>query len=112
MGRSTNNLLLNPNFYADCFQDVFIISNTIFNDATSRFASDKWKNTCYEMYDDKIIDDIINTQKRKKNGEGDTSYCVIYDDICGDLNKHGRKGGKAIYFGTRFRHSVKKGDRV
>ena len=32
------------------------------------------------------------------------------DDICGDLNKHGRKGGKAIHFATRFRHSVNKGE--
>jgi len=105
-----NNLLLNPNFYADCFQDAYIISNTIFNDSTSRFAAEKWRNSCHEMYSDDIISNIITNQKRKKGTEGDTSFALILDDICGDLNKHGRRGGKAIHFATRFRHSVNRGD--
>ena len=105
-----NNMLLNPNFYCDCFQDCFIISNTIFNDASSRFSAEKYKHTCYEMYDDEIINKIIKKQHEKKKGDGDSSFALILDDICGDLNKHGRKGGKAIHFATRFRHAVNKGD--
>ena len=105
-----NNMLLNPNFYADCFTDCHIISNTIFNDSSSRFAAEKWKNTCYEMYSDEVITNIIKHQKEKKKRGGDTSFALILDDICGDLNKHGRKGGKAIHFATRFRHSVNRGD--
>ncbi len=105
-----NNMLLNPNFYDDCFSDVNFISNTIFNDATSRFAAEKWRNTCHEMYSDDIITGIIKHQKDKKKREGDSSFALILDDICGDLNKHGRKGGKAIHFATRFRHSVNRGD--
>jgi len=107
-----NNLILNPNFYNDCFQDIHIISNTIFNDATSRFAAEKYQHTCHEMYSDEIINNIVKQQKAKKKGDGDTSFALILDDICGDLNKHGRKGGKAIHFATRFRHSVNKGDPV
>tara|TARA_R110000824_G_scaffold204549_3_gene389315 strand:+ start:1183 stop:1917 length:735 start_codon:yes stop_codon:yes gene_type:complete len=107
-----NNFLHNPNFYADCFQNVDIISNTIFNDASSRFSANKWKNTSHEMYDDKIIMDIVNRQKQMKTVDGDSSFCLILDDICGELNRHGRKGGKAIHFATRFRHSVNKGDPV
>lgn len=105
-----NNMLLNPNFYCDCFQDCFIISNTIFNDASSRFSAEKYKHTCYEMYSDDIINNIIKKQHDKKKLEGDSSFALILDDICGDLNKHGRKGGKAIHFATRFRHAVNKGD--
>lgn len=107
-----NNFLHNPNFYADCFQDVDIISNTIFNDATSRFSASKWKNTSHEMYSDEIINNIVKRQKDKKKAEGDSSFALILDDICGDLNRHGRKGGKAIHFATRFRHAVNKGDPV
>ena len=104
------NCLMNPNFYDDCFNSVTIISNTIFNCATSRFAAEKWKSTCFETYDDKIIFDLIKKQKEKKKIEGaDTSYALILDDICGDLNKHGRKGGAAVHFATRFRHFVDKG---
>jgi len=105
-----NNMVLNPNFYDGCFQDVHIISNTIFNCSTSRFAAEKYKHTCYEMYNDEIINNIVKDQRNKKKGEGDSSFALILDDICGDLNKHGRKGGKAIHFATRFRHAVNKGD--
>ena len=105
-----NNCLLNPNFYNDAFQDVHIISNTIFNDATSRFAAEKWKHSCHEMYSDEIINNVVKHQTQKKKGDGDSSFALILDDICGELNKHGRKGGKAIHFATRFRHAVNKGD--
>mgnify|MGYP003625448513 CR=1 FL=1 len=107
-----NNCLMNPNFYADCFQNVDIISNTIFNDSSSRFAANKWKNTCHEMYSDDVITNIVKRQREIKKSDGDSSFCLILDDICGDLNKHGRKGGKAIHFATRFRHAVNKGDPV
>jgi hypothetical protein len=107
-----NNMILNPNFYCDCFQDVHIISNTIFNDSSSRFSAEKYKHTCYEMYSDDVITNIVKKQREKKSGDGDSSFALILDDICGDLNKHGRKGGKAIHFATRFRHAVNKGDPV
>ena len=64
------------------------------------------------MYSDEVINGIVAHQKLKKEVEGDTSFALILDDICGDLNKHGRRGGKAIHFATRFRHSVRRGDAV
>ena len=64
------------------------------------------------MYSDEIINNIVKRQKDKKKAEGDSSFALILDDICGDLNRHGRKGGKAIHFATRFRHAVNKGDPV
>ena len=64
------------------------------------------------MYSDEVINSIVEQQKMKKEQDGDTSFALILDDICGDLNKHGRKGGKAIHFATRFRHSVRRGDAV
>lgn len=111
-----NNFLHNPNFYDECFQDVHVISNTIHNDATSRFTAAKYPSTCHEMYSDDIIHNIIKDQMRKKKeveegGAGDTSFCLILDDICGELGK-GRLNAKAVHFATRFRHSVHKGDPV
>ena len=61
-----NNFLLNPNFYADLFQDVTIISPTIFNDATARFAAEKWKHTCHTQYSDTIIKNLWKQQEEKK----------------------------------------------
>ena len=111
------NFLLNPNFYADLFQDVVIISPTIFNDSTARFSAEKWKSTCYANYDDSIISKLWDKQKEKKKAaeldpSQDTGYCLIGDDLVGILNNHhsARKGGEFISFSTRFRHLVRKGD--
>ena len=110
------NFLLNPNFYADLFQDVHIISPTILNDATARFAAEKWKHTCHTEYSDQIIKNLWKQQDEKKKAslEDDTctSYCLVGDDLVGILNNHqaARKGGEFISFATRFRHMVRKGD--
>ena len=93
-----------------------IISPTIFNDATARFAAEKWKHTCHTMYDDQIIKNLwANQELKKKQSEEDdtdTGYCLIGDDLVGILNNHqaARKGGEFISFSTRFRHMVRKGD--
>ena len=108
-----NNMLLNDNFYNDLFPNdgVTIISNTIASDSTSRFAYQKYKHNCHEIYSDKIIKDLIKRQKAKiENKEEDTGFCLILDDLCGEFSKHGKKGMSAINFATRFRHYVKKPD--
>ena len=120
MGKGTlwNNFLHNPNFYGsvggegadgeDFFSSVNIISPTIWNDSTSRFTAKKWKDTCYDRYDDKIITDLIENQRKKKEADDDTSYCLIVDDCYGEFNRHGRNGGAVLRLCSRFRHYVKK----
>jgi|TARA_R110000744_G_scaffold280233_1_gene392367 hypothetical protein len=117
MGKGTlwNNFLHNPNFYGgtekekNFFSSVSVISPTIWNDSTSRFTAKKWKDTCYDRYDDKIITDLIGMQKRKKDsGDEDTSYCLIVDDCYGEFNRHGRNGGAVLRLCSRFRHYVTK----
>ena len=108
-----NNMLLSDNFYNDLFpQDsVHIISNTIRSDSTARFAYQKYKNNCSDIYSDKIIKDIIKRKKAKiENKEKDTGFCVVLDDLLGQFPKNGRKGMAAINFSTRFRHYVSKPD--
>jgi hypothetical protein len=103
-----NNLIHNENFFKDMFSDVYIISNTIATDATSRFSYKQYKHTCYEIYNDNIIKDIVKNQKSKiENDLPDTSYALILDDLLGQFPKNGRKGAAAIHFSTRFRHYVK-----
>ena len=83
MGKGTlwNNMLHNPNFYEGLFENVNIISPTIWNDSTSRFSAKKFKDTCYDRYDDTIIDNLVKNQKSKKEIDGaDTSYALIVDD--------------------------------
>ena len=113
MGKGTlwNNMLHNPNFYEGMFENVNIISPTIWNDSTSRFSAKKFKDTCYDRYDDTIIDNLVKNQKNKKDIDGaDTSYALVVDDSYNEFNKVGRKGGAVLRLASRFRHYVRKGD--
>ena len=99
-GKSTilSNLLLNPNFMRDAFDIVYIISNTIHNDDTSRFLKEQFPETIWDNYSDEIIQNIINYQKtfpKKKMPK----VALILDDFLGI------KQNSMIYFlASRFRH--------
>ena len=106
-----NTLIHNPNFYENLFSNVTVISPTIFNDSTSRFTLAKYKDTCFDAYDNKIIDDLIQNQKNKKKIDGtDSSYCLIIDDCYGEFDSRSSKNGSVIRLASRFRHYVNKGD--
>jgi len=99
-GKSTliSNLLLSKHFYADIFDYVVIISNTIHNDRTSRFLLEKFPNTCYDRYEDKIIGDLIKYQESFKKSE-QPLFAIILDDFIGI------KQSSLIYkFVSRYRH--------
>ena len=68
MGKGTmwNGFLHNPNFYADLFSTVTVISPTVWNDSTSRFTAKKYKENCHDIYDDSIIEGLIANQIAKK----------------------------------------------
>jgi len=113
MGKGTlwNNMLHNPNFYEDLFSSVTVISPTIWNDSTSRFTAKKYKDTCYDNYDNKIINDLIKHQKFKKENDGsDTSYALIVDDCYGEFDPRSKTRGAVIRLASRFRHYVNKPD--
>ena len=99
-GKSTilSNLLLNPNMMRDAFDIVYIISNTIHNDDTSRFLKEQFPETIWSEYSDEIIQNIINYQKtfpKKKMPK----IAIIMDDFLGI------KQNSMIYFlASRFRH--------
>jgi len=99
-GKSTliSNWLLSKSFYADIFDYVVIISNTIKNDRTSRFLLEKFPNTCYDRYTDKIITDIIKYQESFKKSE-QPLFAIVLDDFIGIKNS------SVIYkFVSRYRH--------
>jgi len=107
------NLILGKSFYEDLFDTVAIIQPTCFNDSSARFAVQKYRDTCFDKYDDKIIEDLIENQKRKKKIDGEnTSYALIIDDCVGEFNKHSnsKSGGAVLNFTSRFRHYVTKPD--
>ena len=99
-GKSTiiSNLLLNKNFYAELFDVVYIISNTIHNDETSRFLKEQFPETIWDEYSDNIIENIVNYQKTFPKGK-QPFIALILDDFLGIKSK------SQIYnLATRFRH--------
>jgi hypothetical protein len=99
-GKSTiiSNLLLSPAFYRDQFDIVYVISNTIHNDTTSRFLKEKFPDTVFDQYSDETIKNIINYQKSFPKKD-QPFIAIILDDFLGI------KSNSMIYFlATRFRH--------
>ena len=101
-GKSTilSNLLLNPNFYKDQFDLVYIISNTINNDRTSRFLKKEFPETIFDDLSriDEIIQNIIDYQDSFPRGEK-PFIAVVLDDFLGI-----KKSSKINFLATRARH--------
>lgn len=108
-GTTIQNLIHRESMYKDLFSDVYIISPTINTDQTASWSKLKYADTCYDQYDDSIIEKIIANQKQKIATEDeDTSYCLILDDLCGQFSKSGgKKGQSAIHLCSRWRHYVR-----
>ena len=99
-GKSTiiSNLLLSPAFYRDQFDIVYVISNTIHNDTTSRFLKEKFPDTVFDQYSDETVKNIINYQKSFPKKD-QPFIAIILDDFLGI------KSNSMIYhLATRFRH--------
>ena len=109
-GNLWNNLIHRKTLFKDLFNSVYVISPSIDHDQTSRFTKQKYEETCYCIYNDKIIRDIEKKQSIKLETGDDSSYALILDDIIGCLNKYGEgKNSGAIHLSTRFRHLANRG---
>ena len=100
-GKSTliSNMLLNSDFYdaQERFDATHIISNTIANDITSRFLKDAFDT--YDIYNDSIIDGIVERQKSYPK-EDQPEIAVVIDDCLGSIKREGRVN----HLASRFRH--------
>jgi len=99
-GKSTviSNLLLSPHFYRDQFDIVYVISNTIHNDLTSRFLKEAFPETIFDEYSDDIIKNIITYQKSFPKDK-QPFIAIILDDFLGIKSK-----SMIYHLATRFRH--------
>ena len=79
---------------------VYIISNTINNDRTSRYLKEEFPETIFDDLSriDEIIDNIINYQDSFPRGEK-PFIAVVLDDFLGI-----KKSSKINYLATRARH--------
>ena len=89
-GKSTviSNLMLNPNMlHKENFDYVFVISNTINQDRTAQHLKKEYEATCYDRYDDAIVNDIISFQKSFDNKIRPRT-AIILDDCLGSVPKN------------------------
>ena len=101
-GKTTllNNLLLNKNMWGgkkNAFDQVHIFSPSINLDDSARFLREHF-NT-YEMYDDKILDNILEGQEEYPK-EQMPKICIVIDDSIGMIGRN----AKLNSFLSRYRH--------
>ncbi len=74
------NLLLNSNMLKDAMDEIYIFSNTIFQDSTGRKLLEAFPNTCYDTFDEGKLMRILDYQK-SFDDEDRPSIGIILDDI-------------------------------
>jgi len=104
-GKTTKivNFILNPAFYKDVFDNVFLISNTLNQDNSYIPIKEKYGGTCYENYSDGHINNIIEYHKSYDQDDPDRPRSLVVLDDCANA---GFKKNSAMvnYLATRSRH--------
>ena len=94
-----SNLYLRDEFFGGLFDSVYIISNSIYNDSSSRFLKDEPYVNCRDTYDDNEIQMIIDEQSSYEKKD-QPLISIVADDILGSLPKN----AKLFQLFTRSRH--------
>ena len=95
------NMLRRSDMYGpEYFDDVLIISNTINNDPKGKFLTDAFR--VEDHYEDRFINDLIESQKKHKRSEAPTVLLVLDDIISKDFKKTSSNSINTL--ATRFRH--------
>jgi len=104
-GKTTKivNFILNPSFYKDVFDNVFLISNTLNQDNSYIPIKEKYGGTCYENYSDGHINNIIEYHQSFAQDDPDRPRSLVVLDDCANA---GFKKNSAMvnYLATRSRH--------
>tara|TARA_R110001599_G_scaffold344122_1_gene567354 strand:- start:192 stop:953 length:762 start_codon:yes stop_codon:yes gene_type:complete len=82
------------------FDDTLIISNTINNDPKGKYLKDAFR--VEDHYEDRYINDLVESQKKHKRSEAPTVLLVLDDIISKDFKKTSSNSINTL--ATRFRH--------
>ena len=95
------NMLCSKEMYLDRFEIVRVMSTTLHMDNKGKLM-DKYFD-CDDHYEDKFIDDIIESQG-KFSKEDRPTYCLVLDDcLTADFCK---RNNKLAFFMTKMRHYI------
>ena len=73
---------MNPNFYADRFDIVYIFSPTLHNDKLNRHYLKSEKFITFDTYNDAVLQEILDSQLSLMEGEGEAPRIAILFDDC------------------------------
>ena len=96
-----NSLLYNPNFYYGLFENRNWLSPSVFNDDSCAYIRDDCK--CFDIYNDKIIDNIIEYQSSFPTKSKRPSLFISLDDVIGSIPQN----SSAYALTTKYRHLAK-----
>jgi len=83
-----SNLVLREEMMRGLFEEIIIISPTIYSDSTARFLiKEVGKDRVYEAYSEEIIQGLINSVKDKERHERQMKL-IILDDVIGSIPKY------------------------
>jgi len=95
-----NALRNSSDFYGEHYWDYYkIISNTLNNDTKGKYFKDAFDD-CEDHYTDKMIQDLISSQKKYDREEMPTML-ILLDDI---LSRDFKKTNDITYLCSKFRH--------
>lgn len=97
-----NNLALSPRFYGDDFDNIIVISPTIYSDPVNKFLAEEATFT-FEQYSDELIDQLIEIIEED---DSDNKFLLILDDIVGNVKfkRNTSKIDKLTELATKYRH--------
>ena len=103
-GKTTRivNYFLNPNYFADKFDQVYVYSSTITNgDATARHFLDQYPDTIYSTYSDNHLQGILDYQDSFTKAER-PNIALVFDDFIAFPNVH--KNSLMFKIASSYRH--------
>ena len=95
------NFLMNQDFYLNRFDIVRVLSTTLHMDNKGKLMNKYFD--CDDHYDDKFIDQIVESQG-KYSKEDRPTYCLVLDDCLN--NDFCKRNNKLSFFITKMRHYI------
>jgi len=95
------NFLMSDDFYLNRFDTVRVLSTTLHMDDKGKLLNKYFDAD--DHYEDKFIDDIIQTQGQFDKKDRPT-YCLVLDDIISD--EFCKRNNKLAYFICKMRHYI------
>jgi len=102
------NLFLNPNFFKDAHDSVYIFSTTLHQDQTGRKLIEEFPATSYDSFDEGKLQRILDYQQQADDDERE-AIALVFDDLPHNLKRNSlffTIASKQRHYGANVFYSV------